>query len=409
MVNENRQVMKLDHITKTYQMYKKSSDRLKEALNPFKKQYHDTFYALNDVNIEVNEGEMVGFIGENGSGKSTLLKIITGVLTPSEGTLKIDGKISAILELGSGFNVEYTGYENIFLNGMVLGFSKEVMEEKLEDIIKFADIGEHLYQPVKTYSSGMLVRLGFAIAVTVDPDILIVDEALAVGDTEFQLKCMEKFTEFRQKGKTILFVSHDIHAVRRFCDRVYWLKKGKVIEEGETLPVTEKYDNYLKRKAAISLGHSIDEEVSTSVDYVSQIVTLDQARLYNSKHENTDEIQRDEFCYVRVDYTVIDDSIKDPVLGVAIRTVNNDYVMGPNTRYEGVKIPWEKGKNTFYIEYEQMFLGNGEYYFDVALFEQNAQVPFIYKSKAIKMFVVGKYDVEGLVGLPHRWTDHIEK
>lgn len=408
MVNKNRQVMKLDHITKTYQMYKKSSDRLKEALNPFKKQYHDTFYALNDVNIEVNEGEMVGFIGENGSGKSTLLKIITGVLTPSEGILKIDGKISAILELGSGFNVEYTGYENIFLNGMVLGFSKEVMEEKLEDIIKFADIGEHLYQPVKTYSSGMLVRLGFAIAVTVDPDILIVDEALAVGDTEFQLKCMEKFTEFRQKGKTILFVSHDIHAVRRFCDRVYWLQKGKVIEEGDTLPVTEKYDNYLKRKAAISLGHSIDEEVSTSVDYVSQIVTLDHARLYNSKHENTDEIQRDEFCYVRVDYTVIDDSIKDPVLGVAIRTVNNDYVMGPNTRYEGVKIPWEKGKNTFYIEYEQMFLGNGEYYFDVALFEQNAQVPFIYKSKAIKMFVVGKYDVEGLVGLPHRWTDHID-
>ncbi|MBU5363119.1 ABC transporter ATP-binding protein [Enterococcus raffinosus] len=408
MVNKNRQVMKLDHITKTYQMYKKSSDRLKEALNPFKKQYHDTFYALNDVNIEVNEGEMVGFIGENGSGKSTLLKIITGVLTPSEGILKIDGKISAILELGSGFNVEYTGYENIFLNGMVLGFSKEVMEEKLEDIIRFADIGEHLYQPVKTYSSGMLVRLGFAIAVTVDPDILIVDEALAVGDTEFQLKCMEKFTEFRQKGKTILFVSHDIHAVRRFCDRVYWLQKGKVIEEGDTLPVTEKYDNYLKRKAAISLGHSIDEEVSTSVDYVSQIVTLDHARLYNSKHENTDEIQRDEFCYVRVDYTVIDDSIKDPVLGVAIRTVNNDYVMGPNTRYEGVKIPWEKGKNTFYIEYEQMFLGNGEYYFDVALFEQNAQVPFIYKSKAIKMFVVGKYDVEGLVGLPHRWTDHID-
>ncbi len=409
MTNRIHQVMKLDNITKTYQMYKKSSDRLKEALNPLKKQYHDTFYALKDVNIEVNEGEMVGFIGENGSGKSTLLKIITGVLTPTSGNLKIDGKISAILELGSGFNVEYTGYENIFLNGMVLGFSREVMEEKLDDIIKFADIGDHLYQPVKTYSSGMLVRLGFAIAVTVDPDILIVDEALAVGDTEFQLKCMEKFTEFRQRGKTILFVSHDIHAVRRFCDRVYWLQKGEVIEQGETLPVTEKYDNYLKRKAAISLGHSIDEEVSTSVDYISKIVTLDSAKLYNSKHENTDEIQRDEFCYVRVDYTVTDDTIKNPVLGVAIRTVNNDYIMGPNTRYEGVSIPWKKGSNTFYIEYEKMFLGNGEYYFDVALFEQNAQVPFIYKSKAMKMFVVGKYDVEGLVGLPHKWTDHIDK
>lgn len=403
----NDYVMELRNITKKYQLYKKPSDRLREALSIVKKSYHNDFFALRDININIKKGEMVGFVGENGSGKSTLLKIITGVLTPTAGTISVRGKISAILELGSGFNPEYSGYENIFLNGMVLGFSKEEISNKLENIIKFADIGDHLYQPVKTYSSGMFVRLAFAISVNVDPDILIVDEALAVGDTEFQLKCMDKFSEFRKSGKTILFVSHDINAVRRFCDRVYWLQNGEVIEEGDTLTVTEKYDNFLRRKSAISLGQSFEVETNDSIDYVSTIVSLTNVSLYNSKNEKTDEIQRDERCYVKVEYNVVDDLKTNTVLGVAIRTINNDYINGPNTRYDNVSIPWEKGTNVFYIEYDKMLLGNGEYYFDVALFEENAQVPYIYKSKALKMFVVGKYNVEGLVGLPHTWKKNI--
>ena len=176
----------IQHITKTYNMYKKPSDRFKEALSPTKKSYHDLFYALDDVTMQIKKGEMIGFVGENGSGKSTMLKIITGVLTPTSGSMVINGKISALLELGSGFNPEYSGYENIFLNGMVLGFSREEMEERVQDVIDFADIGDHLYQPVKTYSSGMFVRLAFAVAINVDPDILIVDEALAVGDLEIR-------------------------------------------------------------------------------------------------------------------------------------------------------------------------------------------------------------------------------
>jgi teichoic acid transport system ATP-binding protein len=402
-------VMDLQGITKVYQMYAKASDRLREALNPLRKKYHEDFYALNDVNIKVYKGEMIGFLGENGSGKSTLLKIITGVLTPTSGTVNIKGNISAILELGSGFNPEYTGYENIFLNGMVLGFSREEMEGKLKEIIEFADIGEHLYQPVKTYSSGMFVRLAFAISVNVEPDILIVDEALAVGDTEFQLKCMAKFTEFRNAHKTILFVSHDINAVRRFCDRVYWLQNGQIVEMGETLEVTERYDNYLKRKSAQALGAEVEGGSTESLDYVSKIVTLDSVGLYNSKHKLTDEIKRDEHCYVKIEYTVNDERIQNTVMGVAIRTIENDYVTGPNTRYENIQIPWKKGKNTFYIEYPKMILGNGEYYFDVALFEENATVPYMYKTKALSMFVVGKYDVEGIVALPHIWTDKLGK
>ncbi len=228
--------IRLKDITKSYNMYAKPSDRFREALNPFKKSYHDVFYALKNVNVEIKKGEMIGFVGENGSGKSTMLKIITGVLTPTSGTMEIEGKISALLELGSGFNPEYSGYENIYLNGMVLGFSREEVDEMVDDIIEFADIGDHIYQPVKTYSSGMFVRLAFAVAINVNPDILIVDEALAVGDLEFQLKCMEKFTEIKNSGKTILFVSHDISSIRRFCDRSYWLKNGEVVEYGDPVP-----------------------------------------------------------------------------------------------------------------------------------------------------------------------------
>ncbi|MBO0411997.1 MULTISPECIES: ABC transporter ATP-binding protein [Enterococcus] len=397
-------VIEINHLTKKYDMYKKPSDRLKEALSPTRKTYHEVFYALNDVNVEVKKGEMIGFIGENGSGKSTILKIITGVLTPSEGEIKIEGNIAALLELGSGFNPEYSGYENIFLNGMVLGFSREEMQEKVDDIINFADIGDHLYQPVKTYSSGMFVRLAFAVAINVDPDILIVDEALAVGDLEFQLKCMEKFTELRNAGKTILFVSHDVNAVRRFCDRVYWLKNGVVEAEGETMEITETYENFLKKKSL----KTIDRDNSTSEDFSAyDIVEVKSAELLDGDLQPLEIIEQDSKVVVKVIYDVKDDSIKKPVLGVAIRTVDNNYVCGLNTLLDEESIPWKKGENVFYLEYEKMALLGGEYYFDVALFEENATVPLVYKTRYVTMFITGKYVGEGIVVLDHKWKDTI--
>ncbi|MDT2599273.1 ABC transporter ATP-binding protein [Enterococcus hulanensis] len=397
-------VIEINHLTKKYDMYKKPSDRLKEALSPTRKTYHEVFYALNDVNVEVKKGEMIGFIGENGSGKSTILKIITGVLTPSEGEIKIEGNIAALLELGSGFNPEYSGYENIFLNGMVLGFSREEMQEKVDDIINFADIGDHLYQPVKTYSSGMFVRLAFAVAINVDPDILIVDEALAVGDLEFQLKCMEKFTELRNAGKTILFVSHDVNAVRRFCDRVYWLKNGVVEAEGETMEITETYENFLKKKSL----KTIDRDNSTSEDFSAyDIVEVKSAELLDGDLQPLEIIEQDSKVVVKVIYDVKDDSIKKPVLGVAIRTVDNNYVCGLNTLLDEESIPWKKGENVFYLEYEKMALLGGEYYFDVALFEENATVPLVYKTRYVTMFITGKYVGEGIVVLDHKWRDTI--
>ncbi|MCJ0601863.1 ABC transporter ATP-binding protein [Enterococcus cecorum] len=396
--------IELKHITKTYAMYAKPTDRLKEALDFRRRSYHDTFYALNDVNIHVKKGEMIGFIGENGSGKSTLLKIITGVLTPTSGEMQINGNIAALLELGSGFNPEYSGYDNIYLNGMVLGFTKEQVDEMVDDIISFADIGDHLYQPVKTYSSGMFVRLAFAVAINVDPEILIVDEALAVGDLEFQLKCMEKFTEFRNAGKTILFVSHDVNAVRRFCDRVYWLKNGVVENEGETMEVTEEYENFLKRKSL----KTVDREKSVVEEHSApEIVTVDSATLLDENLEPIDIVEQNSAVYVKVEYTVKDESPKNPVLGVAIRTVQNHYVCGLNTLLDKTAIPWKKGKNVFYIKYPNMSLLSGEYYFDVAFFEENATVPFVYKTKYITMFITGKYVGEGIVVLDHEWKDSI--
>ena len=207
--------IKVNNVSKIYRLYDKPTDRLKEALGFSKKKRYKEHYALNNVSFDVKRGETVGIIGTNGSGKSTILKIITGVLNPSMGDVKIAGRISALLELGAGFNMEYTGIENIYLNATMMGFTREETDAKLQSILDFADIGDFVYQPVKTYSSGMFVRLAFAVSINIDPDILIVDEALSVGDVFFQVKCYHKFEEFKKMGKTILFVSHDLGSISK--------------------------------------------------------------------------------------------------------------------------------------------------------------------------------------------------
>lgn len=229
------------NVTKIYKLYDKPLDRLKESIHPFHKKYHEPFFALDNVSFEIEKGETVGIIGTNGSGKSTILKIITGVLQQTTGEVRIKGNVSALLELGAGFDMEYTGIENIYMNGAVLGYSEEEMSRKKDEILEFADIGDFVYQPVKTYSSGMLVRLAFALAINVEPEILIIDEALAVGDAFFQAKCFHKLEEIKEKGTTILFVSHDIVSVKKLCSRAVWLDRGNLREIGDAKEVCEKY------------------------------------------------------------------------------------------------------------------------------------------------------------------------
>ena len=245
MLQERPVAISVKGVEKIYKLYDRPSDRVKEALGLVKKTRHRKHYALNGVDMEIYQGECVGIIGTNGSGKSTILKIITGVLSPSGGEVAVNGRISALLELGAGFNMEYNGIENVYLNGMMIGFSEKEIDEKLQDILDFADIGDYVYQPVKTYSSGMFVRLAFAVAINIEPEILIVDEALSVGDVFFQAKCYHKFEEFKEMGKTIVFVSHDLSSISKYCDRVFLLNKGVMLGEGSPKEMIDVYKQVL--------------------------------------------------------------------------------------------------------------------------------------------------------------------
>ena len=238
-------IIEVKNVTKVYRLYDKPIDRLKESLSPRGKCLHRDFYALRDVSFSVERGQSCGIIGTNGSGKSTILKIITGVLSKTEGYVKADGKISALLELGAGFNSDYTGIENIYMNGTMMGFSRKEMDERLPAILEFADIGDFVYQPVKSYSSGMFVRLAFALSINVDPEILIVDEALSVGDVFFQAKCYHRMDELRAKGTTILMVTHAMGSVMKYCDKVVRLNRGEKVAEGRPGEMVDLYKKIL--------------------------------------------------------------------------------------------------------------------------------------------------------------------
>lgn len=280
-------IIQTKNITKKYNLYAHPQDRFREAVGLTRKSLHDDFYALNGISFDVEMGETVGIIGTNGSGKSTLLKIITGVLKPTSGTVNVNGRISALLELGAGFNQEYTGIENIYLNGRMMGYCKKEMEERVPGIIEFAEIGEFIHQPVKTYSSGMFARLAFAVAINVEPDILIVDEALSVGDLFFQNKCFRKFEELREKGITILFVSHDISSVRQMCSRVLWIEKGiqKVFDRSDL--VCDMYMDMKRQdmnKGNIGINHEFSQYLDGTIQ--NQYVTFPKIQWKNSSIES---------------------------------------------------------------------------------------------------------------------------
>ena len=266
--------IKVDNVTKVYKLYERPIDRLKETLRPGHKEYHRKFYALNNISFDVEEGQFVGIIGTNGSGKSTILKIITGVLTPTQGEVTVNGRVSALLELGAGFNMEYTGIENIYMNGTMMGYSRQEMDQKLPEILEFADIGDFVYQPCKTYSSGMFVRLAFALAINVDPEILIVDEALAVGDVFFQAKCYKKINEIRESGTTVILVTHDMGTIIKYCDKVVVLNRGQFIAEGDPGKMVDLY----KKILAGQFSEKDLEGIGQKADFADQLLKETEAK-----------------------------------------------------------------------------------------------------------------------------------
>ena len=287
--------IKINNVSKIYRIYKKPFNRVKDIL--FNTKNYTEYHALKGISVEIPKGQAVGVLGKNGAGKSTLLKIVTGVVSPTSGSVDINGKISAILELNSGFDDELSGYENIYVKGTILGFTKEEIDLKINDIVEFADIGEHINQPVRTYSSGMKTRLGFAIAVNVDPEILIVDEALAVGDDIFKTKCLRKMSEFRSAGKTIFFVSHSLYTIKSFCTHCMWIKDGELIDYGFTKDVVPKYETFLKEEQAKELKKKKTKNKST-------IKKSDIIEVTNFKFKNKDGFKYGEDIEYSFDYEV---------------------------------------------------------------------------------------------------------
>ena len=385
-MNMKKPAITVTNLNKVYKLYRKPSDRLRDALGFGRKNLYTELHALKDVSFTIGQGETVGIIGTNGSGKSTILKIITGVVTPTSGKVDVDGRISALLELGAGFNQEYTGIENIYLNGTMMGFSREEIDARMEGILKFADIGEFVDQPVKTYSSGMFVRLAFALAINIDPEILIVDEALSVGDVFFQAKCYHKFEEFKQQGKTILFVSHDLGSIAKYCDRVILLNKGELVAQGGPKEIVDLYKQLLvnygddipetegirSENAAAETPAAGNEDVpaagknflplqADTLEYGEGQAHIGGVRIFDEKGLMTNTIEKD--TLFRIEMTVrFLQPVRDPIFAFTIKNAQGTDLTGTNTMLEGIPVgemlPGDQAQVTFT---QKMSLQGGAY------------------------------------------------
>lgn len=346
--------IKVEGVNKIYPLYERPIDRLKEAMLFSRKSYHTEYNALQNVSFDVYRGETFGIIGTNGAGKSTLLKLITGVAKPTSGNIEVNGKISALLELGAGFNMEYTGLQNIYLNGTMMGYKKDEMEPKVKNVMEFADIGDFIYQPVKTYSSGMFARLAFAVAINVEPEVLIVDEALSVGDVFFQNKCYRKFEELRSKGTTVLFVSHDISSVKQMCSRVLWLEKGNAKMLGDSVEVCNAYTNSILQKGGTgNASETIEYEkesytVSTfelgqypPISYTNESILHDKVQILSvycqdDKGEMVQEVEvKKKYKMTVIFKTSID--ISECIVGFVLETIKGTWILNCNSAICGSK------------------------------------------------------------------------
>lgn len=437
--------IRVKDVTKVYQLYDKPIDRLKEAMSITKKCYHTDFFALDTVSFDVEKGQTVGIIGTNGSGKSTILKIITGVLTPTQGSVEVNGKISALLELGAGFNMDYTGIENVYMNGTMMGFSREEMDAKLPEILEFADIGDFVYQPVKTYSSGMFVRLAFALAINVEPEILIVDEALSVGDVFFQAKCFRKIDEIRNKGTTVLMVTHDMGSVIKYCDKVVLLNRGHYIDQGTAGEMVDLYkkilanqfdeESYISEKSIDSI---LEKDINGSNLISEDDVVQDETVLSDgSSWKSRLSINPDKNEYGDGRAEIVDIGIADkdkkitnlvmkgeefyilekikfkadlecPIFTYTIRDKKGTDLTGTNTMYEDSGVQSVKAGDVYTVKFKQrMDLQGGEYLISISCtgFEEGEHVVYHRLYDVLNLTVlsnkntVGVYDMNSEVEL----------
>lgn len=415
-MSEERQeevVIEIKDLVKKYKMYNRKKDRLIEAIFP-KVNRHTDFSAMDNLNLSIRKGEIVGILGRNGAGKSTLLKMITGVVVPTSGTIEVNGKVSSLLELGTAFNPELTGEENIYQHGQVMGLTKEEIEATKQDVIDFADIGEHLYQPVKTYSSGMFARLAFACAINVEPDILIVDEVLSVGDMAFQLKCFKKFQQFKEKGKTILFVTHSIGDILENCNRVVILNSGKKIFDGETKEGVETYKKLitgmLDKESKKTTDNGQIEEVDKNlwksnfninpniIIYGNKEAQIYDYAIFNSKGEFESVVDNNDETTIKLK-AKFNENVECPTFSLTIKDFMGKEMCGTNTNIQKIYTgKCEKGK-TYICEFKQKLrLAPGKYTLSLSCSKYNMNgelVPINRNYDAIIFEVISKRPVVG--------------
>ncbi len=366
--------IQVKNLDKVYKLYDKPSDRMKEALGLSKKKKYKEHHALDQVDLTIYQGETVGIIGTNGSGKSTILKIITGVLNPSGGKVTVNGRISALLELGAGFNMEYNGIENVYLNGTMIGFSEKEIDEKMDAILEFADIGDYVYQPVKTYSSGMFVRLAFAVAINIEPEILIVDEALSVGDVFFQAKCYHKFEEFKEMGKTILFVSHDLSSISKYCDRVVLLNQGVKLGEGSPKEMIDVYKRVLVGQYEMHEDEGTnlleDKDVAAAarmgvnpelLEYGTNAAKITEYYITDDKGIHTTAVIKGQEFSIHMEVDFMED-VPAPIFAFTIKNIKGTEITGTNTMVEKAFLESvQAGAKKEIVFTQKMSLQGGEY------------------------------------------------
>lgn len=383
-------VIKIENLSKDYKIYDRKIDRLLEVLFPFYKK-HKLFKALDNISFEVKKGEILGIIGKNGAGKSTILKIITGIVAQTCGNVTVDGRISSLLELGTSFNPELTGRENIYLHGQVNGLSNEEIKVREDEIIDFADIGDHIEQPVKTYSSGMFARLAFACAMNVDPDILIVDEVLSVGDMRFQEKSITKMKEIRNKGTTILFVSHSLPAIRNFCDNAIWLENGAMKMSGTAADITEKYKDYM-----------LDDLIKRPINHKQKEKNIEILFV----NTNKTKYKKDEDIVISIGVKN-SGKVKKFGVGVILENNKNEIVSTLNTVREDALVDGKKSSIKLVIKDNK--LCEGIYYITVSICDETIMFSYDRNDYATNFNIEGKKNkrgieiVGGIYSCDHEW------
>jgi ABC-type polysaccharide/polyol phosphate transport system ATPase subunit len=391
--------IEISQVVKDYAIYRSPRERLVSLIKPNPAgDGGKVFRALDGISLTVRRGETMGIIGRNGAGKSTLLQVLCGTVTPTAGAVRINGRFAALLELGAGFNPDFTGRENVYMNASLLGLSRAEIDDRLDGIRAFADIGDFFERPVKTYSSGMYVRLAFSVAIHTEPDVLIVDEALSVGDIRFQMKCLARIEALRARGATILFVSHSMEQIKRFCQTAIWMEGGRVKLHGEASFVADRFRDHEIGRDTEALPDAAQAGAS-KIDVPAFIETVSLSQDFMAPFEP---------LTVDISYCIRDESIRGFLLGVAIKGLDGQHIFGPNTHLERVEIPSKKGSHRVSYHIPSMPLLTGTYRVDVGLFTDKGMVCLDYLSDVAKLTVAAPYFSEGLVYIPHEWIVHVD-